>query len=148
MGHGAVSLSVSHLLSAAGAVAVGASVVKVAPETPSVWTILILGIPLGVLIASMAASSLRHMRDPSQPDKKIAAQVLSMLFDGFAGGWLAMFIVSVPFTRGYVGDVVRPEVIGALCALTVQFLRDHGKSYLDEAFKTVLALFGRKRNAP
>lgn len=123
---------------AAGA---GATVVTVTPPDASIWAILVLGIPLGVLAAALAGSAIRHVREPASPDRKLAAQALGTVADGFIGGWLAMLLIGLPTTAGYVGSVVRPEVVGAVCALLVQFLRDHAKGYWDQIWGVIVEAF-------
>lgn len=137
----ATSAKIAGAVVAAGA---GATVAKVAPAEPSIWTIMVLGIPLGVLAAAQVASAIRHLREPSAPDRRMVGEAIGSVADGFIGGWLAMFLLGVPLTRGYLGDVVRPEIIGAICALLVQFLRDNAKGYFDRFFEVVLGWLGRK----
>lgn len=129
------------LLAATTAAGAGAAVVSASPAQPSIWTILVLGIPLGVLASALGGAAVRHLREPSSPDRRIAAQVIATVTDGFVGGWLAMFLLGVPVTAAYVGSVVRPEVIGALCALLVQFLRDHAKGYWDQIWGVIVEAF-------
>lgn len=129
------------------AAATGAAVPAVVPPETSVWSIVVLGIPLSVLAASLAGAAVRSLREPSAPDSRIPAKVLGTVADGFIGGWAAMFLISVPFTKRYLGESVPPEVIGALCALLVQFVRVNGKDYFDQFYSTVLGWFGRKKAA-
>lgn len=118
-----------------------------AAKSASIWAIVVLGIPLGVLAASLAGSAARYLREASAPDKKIPAMAMDTVIDGFIGGWIAMFLLGLPYTSKHLGPVVRPEIVGALCALLVQFVRTHGKVYFDRLFDTVLGWFTRKRAA-
>lgn len=139
-----VVATTAKLVGGVAAAGAGAAVATVAPPEPSLWAIVVLGIPLSVLAAAQFASAIRHLREPAAPDKRLAWHVVGSVTDGFIGGWLAMLLIGVPLTRGYLGDVVRPEVIGAICALLVQFLRDHAKGYFDRIFDTILGWLARK----
>lgn len=123
---------------AAGA---GAAVVNVTPPDTSIWAIAVLGIPLGVLAAALGGSAVRHLREPAEPDFRLPVQAFATIADGFVGGWLAMALISIPFTAAYIGDVVRPEVIGALCALLTQFARDNAKGYWDQIWGVIVEAF-------
>lgn len=130
------------------AAASGAVVPAVVPPETSFWSIVVLGIPLSVLAAALAGAAVRSLREPSQADAKIPMKVLGTVADGFVGGWAAMALLTIPFTQKHLGASVPPEVIGALCALLVQFVRANGKGYFDQAYATVLSLFGRKKSGP
>lgn len=123
------------------AAASGAAVASLAPPEPSMWAIVVLGIPLGVLAAALVGAAIRHLRAPAQPDRRMVTQAFGTVADGFIGGWLAMLLIGLPSTNSYVGDVLRPEVMGALCALLVQFLRDYGKGYFDRLYDALLSRF-------
>lgn len=130
---------------AAGAAGAGAMAVTVAPHDLSIWAIAVLGIPLAVLAASLGGAAMRHLREPRQPDQKIPARVLGIVTDGFIGGWFAMLLIGLPSTAGYIGTTLRPEVVGAVCALLVQFARENGKAYFDQVFTAVVSWFTRRR---
>jgi len=138
------------LVAAATGAAVPPTVKAMAPELlpkePSIWAVIVLGIPLSVLAAALAASTLRSLREPSEPDAQIPRKVVGIVADGFIGGWAAIFLLSVPKTRALLGPVP-PEVTGALCALLVQFVRVNGKVYFEQFYATVLGLFGRRKGA-
>lgn len=136
---------ISKFTGAAAAAGAGAVAVKVAPHDLSMWSIAVLGIPLAVLAASLGGAAVRQLREPSQPDQKIPARVVGIVTDGFIGGWIAMLLIGLPATAGYIGVSLRPEVVGAVCALLVQFARDYGKSYFDQVFTAIVSWFTRKR---
>lgn len=114
----------------------------------SIWAMVVLGMPLGVLMASMLASALRDMREPAQPDQDIPKRVARIVFDGIVGGYLAMLVVGLSFTREYVADVL-PAVLGALFAIVLPWWRANWRDYVDPAFRAVLSLLPglRKRSA-
>lgn len=130
---------------AAGTAGAGAMAVTVAPHDMSVWAIAVLGIPLAVLASALAGAAVRHLSEPSQPDQAIPARVLGIVADGFIGGWVAMLLIGLPSTAGYIGQTIRPEVVGAVCALLVQFGRKNGKGYFDQVFAAGMSWFTRKR---
>jgi hypothetical protein len=133
---------------AAGAAGVGAVMPKVTPipHDQSIWLIAVLGIPLAVLASALAGAAVRHLSEPSQPDQAIPARVLGIVADGFIGGWVAMLLIGLPSTAGYIGPTIRPEVVGAVCALLVQFGRKNGKGYFDQVFAAGMSWFTRKRD--
>ena len=87
---------------AVGAVT-GAAVPAVVPPEVSIWSIIVLGIPLSVRAAALAGAAVRSLREPSTPDSRLPQKALAMLTDGFVGGWLAVLLVNVPFTKAYLG---------------------------------------------
>lgn len=126
----------------AGAAHVGvAAADAAAKQSASIWAIVVLGIPLGVLAAALAASAIRHLRKPAAPDRRLVSEVISTIADGFIGGWMAMLLIGLPATREHIGQAVLPEVIGAACALLVQFVRDYGKGYWDRLYDALLSRF-------
>lgn len=116
------------------------------PAETSLWKVVVFGIPLSVLAASLAGRTARYLGEPSQPDAKIPATVFGIVADGFIGGWLAMVVVGLPATREHLGSVA-PEVVGALLALTVQYLRDNAPRWGEQLFQTVVSWWTRKRPA-
>ena len=137
--------NVTTSMAAAGTGAVVAAAAAPLREEPGVWAIQVLGITLSVLMASLAGSALRHLREPASPDGKLVGKAIGTLADGFIGGWLAMLVVGLPATAAHLGSAIPAEVFGAICALLVQFLRDHAKGYFDRIFETFLSLFARSR---
>jgi hypothetical protein len=110
----------------------------------SIWKLLVLGIPLAVLAASMGSSALKHIREQGQPDRNIPRLAVWIISDAFIGGWIAMFLIGLPLTREYVASV-EPAIVGALCTLLVQFLRDRGPGWADQGVQAVLSWFSRRR---
>lgn len=108
------------------------------PAAATIWTIAVLGIPLGVLAAALAGSSISQLRRPAAPERRLAGAALATIADGFVGGWLAMLLLGIPATAVHIGDVVRPEVIGAVCALLVQFLRENALRYWEQIWGVVV----------
>ncbi|MGH8083884.1 MAG: hypothetical protein ACREPV_01230 [Lysobacter sp.] len=129
----------------ASALFAGAALAGPPPVPESIWKLLIVGIPLSVLAASLAGRTVRYLGEPAQPDTKIPAKVAGIIADGFIGGWLAMLVVGLPITQAHLGSVL-PEVLGALLALSVQWLRDNLSRYVDQAFQAVLSWWTRKRS--
>ena len=127
--------------------AVGAAVASAAapiPPEPSLWGLFVLGIPLSVLAASMVGAGIRHLREPPVPEHKMAAKVIATACDAMIGGWLAMLVMGLPITSGHVGTAVRPEVIGAICALSVQYLRARAAEWGDTLVRNVLSWLGKR----
>ena len=115
-----------------------------ASEHPSFWSITLLAIPLGVLVASLAGSAARAYREGAQPDETIARQIGNVTIDGFIGGWLAMFIITFPLTRGTF-DGVAPAVLGAFGGLLGQFIRVNGPRWANEAWTAGLSIFSKRQ---
>lgn len=130
---------------ATGALFATAAASAATPPAPeSIWKLVVLGIPLAVLAASMGSSALKHIREQGQPDRNIPRLAIWIVSDAFIGGWIGMLIVGLPLTREYVGSV-EPAIIGALCTLAVQFLRDRGPGWADQGVQAVLSWFSRRR---
>lgn len=113
------------------------------PAPPSWLDYVVLGIPLGVLAASLAGSSARTLREESQPDNALFRKVVTTIVDGFIGGWLAMFLIGFSYTRPFFAAVT-PAVLGALCGLLCEFLRSNGPTWLREAKTAVTDRFAKK----
>lgn len=140
-----VSVTAAATKTALATAATGAAAAAAgAAAEPSIFDVLVLGIPLGVLTAALGGSAAQYLHKPAQPDRNLPRELRGVLIDGFIGGWLAMFLVGFKWTAPYV-HAIAPAVVGALCALLVQFLREHGKSYFDEAFQVALGLFRRRQ---
>lgn len=118
----------------------------IAPE-PSLWGLFVLGVPLSVLAAAMVGAGIRHLREPPVPEHKIAAKVVATACDAMIGAWLAMLVMGLPVTAGHVGTAVRPEVVGAICALSVQYLRARVADWGDTLVRNILSWLG-KRGVP
>lgn len=125
----------------------GAAVAAVATApTPAagVFSIVVLGIPLGVLGAALAGAATRYLREPPQAEKDILPKLVGTLTDGLVGGWLAMLLIGLPSTAGYVGQVVRPEIVGALCALVMQYLRSNVAEWANQLVRNLLSWLGKR----
>lgn len=128
------------------AAVVGTQLVQAAEASPypSFWSITLLAIPLGVLVASLAGSAARAYREPAQPDETVARQIVNVTIDGFIGGWLAMFVITFPYTRETF-DGVAPAVLGAFGGLLGQFIRINGPRWANEAWTTALSFFSKRQ---
>lgn len=147
--------SAERAVDTAAAMAVGGMMTAAAAPTvaeASVWAITVLGIPLGVLAAALAGSSVSQLRQPAAPERRLAAAALATVTDGFVGGWFAMLLIGVPASAAYIGDAVRPEVVGAVCALLVQFGREHAHKYWEQLWGVIVdavrSWFVRRGTAP
>lgn len=127
-----------------GAATAAVAAPMVPPESSSWWDVVVLGIPLGVLAASLAGSSARSLRDASQPDATLPQRALWTLVDGFIGGWSAMLLVGFSLTREYF-DGIAPAILGAFGGLLTEFLRVNGPRWVEELWQTVLQWITRKR---
>jgi uncharacterized membrane protein YeaQ/YmgE (transglycosylase-associated protein family) len=125
----------------AAAAAAGAAVL---PPDPSIWAVTVMGIPLGVLGASLAGSSARTLRDGAADDRRLPKRAVDTLIDGFIGGWVAIFLLSFTYTRTYFSGV-EPVILGALAGLLTEYLRTNAPRWAEQAWSTALALFSRKR---
>lgn len=137
----------SKVTGAAASAGAGAALAGAAAPSTSIWTILVLGIPLGVLVASLCGAAVRQIREHGQPDANIPRRAIAIVTDGFIGGWLAMLLVGIPLTRDYFGNVEH-AIVGALCALGLQFMRDKGPKLFDQAAQVVLGRFSRPPGPP
>jgi hypothetical protein len=111
---------------------------------PSLWGVTFLAIPLGVLVASLAGSAARALREGAHDDATIPRKVANVTVDGFIGGWLAVFLVTFPRTREMF-DGVAPAVIGAFGGLLCQYLRDNGSRWAEQAWQTALSFLGKRK---
>lgn len=111
---------------------------------PGIFSVLVMGIPLGVLVAALGGSSAQYLNKPRQPDSTVPREVRGTVIDGFIGGWLAMGLIGFTLTAPYL-LMIEPAVVGALCALLVQTIRVHGKGYFDRIFTAALGWFSRNR---
>ena len=132
-------------VAAAGATtaAVAERVLTVQPQ-PSIFSILVLGIPLGVLAASLVGSSARSFRDTAQPDTSFPRRAVGTIIDGFIGGWLAMFVVGFSYTRPYF-EGIEPAVIGAFGGLLVEFIRTNGPRWIEQLWQAALTWISRNK---
>lgn len=124
--------------------AIAATMPPLLPKNPSLWEVVFLGIPLGVLCASLGGAAARTFRDEAAPDWGIPRKVRRIVIDGFIGGWVAMFLVTSPRTRQWF-DGMSPALLGAFGGLLVQFLFDNAPRWADQAWQTVLSIFSRKK---
>jgi hypothetical protein len=110
----------------------------------SIWDVLVLGIPVGVLAASLAGSSARSLREDAQPDRTLPRRALWTVIDGFIGGWVAMFLLTFSFTRAYF-EGVTPAVLGAFGGLLTEYIRTNGPRWGEQLWQTALTWISRKR---
>lgn len=104
---------------------------SVAEPEPSLWTLAVLGIPLGMFGANLVASLLRTFRDPPLPEEKLAWRLFGVVSDAAIGGWLAVFVMGLPATREHIGNAIHPAAVGAVFTLVFQFLRNRLPKWLD-----------------
>lgn len=114
------------------------------PVEPSLWSITILGIPLGVLAASLSGSSARALRDPSQDDRKLPRRALNTLIDGFIGGWVAMFVYTFSYSKDYFTGV-EPAILGAFGGLLTEYIRTNAPRWTEQAWGAALSMFSRNK---
>lgn len=131
---------------AAGAVA-AAVAAPVTPE-PSLGDLVVLGVPLIVLAAALVGAGIRYIGMPPTPESKIPARVVATAADALIGAWLAMLLLGLPSTASHIGTVVRPEVVGAVCALSVQYLRTRVAKWGDTLVTNVLSWLGKRGTPP
>jgi len=131
-------------LTATAGAAAAATASAMLPPDPSIWAVTVLGIPLGVLGASLAGSSARTLRDGAADERKLPKRATDTLIDGFIGGWVAIFLLSFTYTRTYFSGV-EPVILGALAGLLAEYLRTNAPRWAEQAWSTALALFSRKR---
>lgn len=121
----------------------GTAAVAVPPGSPPWWGVVVLGIPLGVLAAALVGASIHAFRDGVKPDKKIPHHALGVTFDGFVGGWLAMFLVGFSFTHEHVKSI-SPEILGGFGGLLVEFIRSNGKRWFEQFYSAILSRLSKK----
>lgn len=131
------------VLATAGA-ATATTAVQMVPAEPSLWSITILGIPLGVLAASLTGSSARTLRDPSIDDGKLPRRATNTLVDGFIGGWVAMFVYTFSYSKSYFTGV-EPAILGAFGGLLTEYIRSNAPRWAEQAWGAVLTWFTRKQ---
>lgn len=116
------------------------------PAEVSMWDFTVAGITLAVLCACLAAAFLRTFRDPPEAESKLPRRLFGVVADAFVGGWLTVFLLGLPYTRGHLGDLIPPAVVGAVFTLTWQFLRIRGPKWLDavmgESIKSIASAIG------
>jgi TctA family transporter len=111
---------------------------------------LVLGIPLGALIAALLGAGLAYVARGREPDEQIPARLLGILMDAFIGGWIAVALVRLIPLHRYGIDAIPLEAIAGLIALFWRGLRIWIPSKADQAFTAVLDTWfrGRSGGAP
>lgn len=107
------------------------------------WAAAVFGIPLSVLAAALVGASIRAFRDGVQPDRKIPHHALGVTFDGFIGGWFAMFVVGFSYTHPHVKDIA-PEILGGFGGLLTEFVRTNGKKWFEQFYSAALSRVKRQ----
>lgn len=129
---------------AAYAQAAAEVVAKASPALgPSFWDVIVLGIPVGVLAASLAGSSVRSLREDSLPDKRIPRRALNTLLDGFIGGWVAMFLIGFTYTAEYFVNVA-PAVLGAIGGLLTEWIRSNAGRWAEQLWTAFLSWISKR----
>lgn len=124
--------------------AVAQVVEKVEAVGPSFWDVLVLGIPVGVLAASLVGSSVRALREESLPDKRIPRRALNTILDGFIGGWIAMFLIGFTYTAQYFTNVA-PAVLGAIGGLLTEYIRSNAPRWAEQLWATLLSWISKRK---
>ncbi len=131
---------------AAGAVA--AAVASPPPADPNLGDLVVLGVPVLVLAAAIVGAGIRYVGKPSKPECKVPRRMVATACDALIGAWLAMLLLGLPATAGHIGTTVRPEVVGAVCALSVQYLRTRVAEWGDTLVRNVLSWLGKRERTP
>jgi hypothetical protein len=131
-------LLASAYIGAASAGAAVRAVETVTPASSTWWAVVVLGVPLSVLAAALVGASIRAFREGVQPDRKMPHHAIGVTFDGFVGGWIAMFIVGFSYTHVHVQDIA-PEILGGFGGLSTEFVRTNGKRWFEQLYSAVLS---------
>lgn len=150
-----MSLRGHHALAALCATATGAAYAQAAQKVvdklavavpvmaPSFWDVLVLGVPVGVLAASLVGSSVRALREESLPDRRIPRRALNTLLDGFIGAWVAMFLIGFTYTAAYFANVA-PAVLGAIGGLLTEWIRSNGSRWAEQLWTAALSWISKR----
>jgi hypothetical protein len=129
-------------MSASNIAAVAAS----AAGASSAAAMLVLGVPLGALIAALIGASLAYVARGREPDEVIPVRMLGILMDAFVGGWIAVALVRLTPLHRYGIDAIPLEAIAGLLALFWRGLRSWIPSKVDQAFGAFLDYWTRGRS--
>lgn len=107
---------------------------------------LVLGVPLGALIAALIGAGLAYVARGSEPDEAIPARILGILMDAFIGSWIAVALVRLTPLHRFGIDAIPLEAIAGLLALFWRGLRSWIPSKADQAFTAFLDFWSRGRS--
>jgi hypothetical protein len=107
---------------------------------------LVLGVPLGALIAALLGAGLAYVARGREPDDQIPARLLGILMAAFNGGGIAVALVRLVPLHRYGIDAIPLEAIAGLLALFWRGLRVWIPSKADKAFDAFLDLWSRGRS--
>lgn len=102
----------------------------------------VLGIPLGALAAALLGAGFSYLPRGAQPNEQVPLRLLGVLVDAFLGGWLAVFLVHVPYTANLIGTWdAATVVLAGLLAFIMQAVRVRAGGYFERAFQALLNAF-------
>lgn len=129
------------LLVAVGGAAAGSAYAADGGESP--WlAVVVLGIPLSVLFASLVGSSVRALKESAPSPAPVPRRALLAVLDGLIGGWLAMLLTGFTATAPYLA-AVSPEVVGAFGGLLTEFARSNAARWWESLWVAILSRIHR-----
>lgn len=112
--------------------ALAAIAAKQVPAASGAVGIVLLGVPLGVLIAAFLGAILSFYFRKGLPEGRILIVVWGVVAVAFAGAWLSMALPHVDFLAiGGMAAKVDPSVRAGLCALAFQSIWNFGNRFFE-----------------
>lgn len=117
--------------------AIAAVAAKHVPAASGAVGIVLLGVPLGVLIAAFLGAILSFYFRKGHPERRIPSIVFGVVAMAFGGAWLSLLLPHVSVLGiGTAAAAVDASVRAGLCALAFQSLWNFGNRFIERKAET------------
>lgn len=111
---------------------IAAAADKGVPAAAGAATMLILGIPAGVLVAALFGAALSFYFRAGEPEPRILRVVIGIVAMAFAGAWMSLALPHLDLMGiGAMAAKVDASVRAGLCALAFQSVWNFGHRFID-----------------